>query len=66
MMADDYGFALNERDERLARAREAFSGTTPRPDIFPKGVRKFRSLYEMKADRDQRIIDWYLSRDSAS
>jgi hypothetical protein len=50
-----------EGDELLERAWEAYRATNPRPRLFPAGVIKYHSFMESRADRDQRVINWFLS-----
>jgi hypothetical protein len=52
--------------ELLERAMVAYRATEPRPRIMPTGVRKFHSIEESKADRDRRIIEWFLSTQEPS
>ena len=66
-MEDAMTSARNERDELLERAWLAYRELKPRRDsIFPPGVRKFRSIIDSKNDRDQRLIDWFLSLQNKS
>jgi len=50
-----------EHGEFLERAWEAYRMTTPRPRLFPRRVRKYHSYLELVIDRDQRVINWFLS-----
>jgi hypothetical protein len=56
---------MDDRDELLERAWSAYRAMSPSPrsKVFPPGVRKFHSIFDMKNDRDQRIIDWFLSHE---
>jgi len=64
---DNTAIVLSERDELLARAWLAYHELKPRRDtIFPPGVRKFHSIIDSKNDRDQRIINWFLSQQPKS
>ena len=62
-MTTDYdeGYVILEHEEFLERAWEAYRATTPRPRLFLSRVMKYHSYLEMKADRAQRVIDWFLS-----
>ncbi len=51
-----------DHDELLERAWEAYRTTNPRPRLFPAGVIKYHSFMESRIDRDQRVINWFLSR----
>jgi hypothetical protein len=55
MMRDEVDYGLSER------AWEAYRSADPRPKVFPRGVRKFHSIQDSKADRDRRLIEWFLS-----
>jgi hypothetical protein len=65
-MANENRTALDERYELLERAWSAYRAMNPRPEVFPRGVRKFHSIIESKNDRDQRLIDWFLSHERES
>jgi hypothetical protein len=64
-MANESRTGLDERYELLERAWSAYRAINPPPrsEVFPRGVRKFHSIFDMKNYRDQRIIDWFLSRE---
>jgi hypothetical protein len=44
-------------------AEEAYRSMPSPPRLFPPGVRKYHSVMESNADREQRLIDWFLSRE---
>jgi hypothetical protein len=62
-MTTDYdeGYVILDHEEFLEQAWEAYRATTPRPRQFLPGVYKYHSYLEMKAERAQRVIDWFLS-----
>jgi len=62
-MTTDYdeGYVLLDHEELLERAWEAYCATTPRPRLFFSRVRQYHSYLEMKADRAQRVINWFRS-----
>jgi len=62
-MTTDYdeGYVYLDHEELLERAWDAYRATTPRPRLFPPGVFKYHSYLEMKADRAQRVINWFRS-----
>ncbi len=60
-MTTDYDdYLVLDHEEFLERAWEAYRAMTPRPRLFLPGVYKYHSYLEMKAERAQRVIDWFL------
>lgn len=51
-----------EHGEFLERAWETYRATTPRPRLFPSRVNKYHSYLDLLLDRDQRVINWFLSQ----
>ncbi len=62
-MTTDYdeGYVILDHEEFLEQALEAYRATSPRPRLFLSGVYKYHSYLEMKAERAQRVINWFLS-----
>jgi len=67
-MASEKQAASDEREALLQRAWAAYRAIDPPPhsEVFPRGVRKFRSIEDMSNDKDQRIIDWFLRHERKS
>ena len=51
-----------EHGEFLERAWDAYRAMNPRPRLFPFGLFKYHSYLELVLDKDQRVINWYLSQ----
>jgi hypothetical protein len=50
-----------EADDLLGRAWEAYRAMNPRPRLYASGVFKYHSYFELRLDRDERVVNWFLS-----
>jgi hypothetical protein len=66
MTKADEQSVFDHRAVLLERAWEAYQALPSPPRLFPPGVRKYHSVYEADADRDQHVVDWYLSQQPKS
>ena len=61
MIDYDENLSPDEAGDLLERAWEAYRAMNPRPRLYPSGVMKFHSYFELRLERDQRVVNWFLS-----
>jgi hypothetical protein len=60
-MIDYDDTSADEADDLLERAWKAYRSTKPRPRLYPAGVMKYHSYFELRLERDERVVKWFLS-----
>ena len=61
MIDYDEDSSPDEAEDLLERAWEAYRATKPRPRLYAPGVFKYHSYSELRLDRDERVVNWFLS-----
>jgi hypothetical protein len=61
MIGYDEDSSPDEEEDLLDRAWKAYRATEPRPRLYASGVFKYHSYFELRLDREERVVNWFLS-----